>query len=241
MAAQAAPPPKDVTINEVASVLKSGFFFVTGSSSADGYPIIFSLDGVQPEPSEELQRNALIYIASLPTRPLKEIVLLQPAGFFQKRYSLSETGKLQNEFPDFQTIALDDTESLIQRYGAESICEQLGGSVISCVDSFIQQRMSIDSLETNCLDLEEREVKTNLSDEITNIKSQGEVVLQCFRAAENSLSANQQMLHIQEVQKLSNRLDDLENAITDYWDKEERKLQEFMKLREFHDEFKVVS
>ena len=40
---------------------------VAGNASADGYPIIFSLDGINPEPEEDSQRNALIYIASLPT------------------------------------------------------------------------------------------------------------------------------------------------------------------------------
>lgn len=38
-----------------------------GNPTVDGYPIVFSLDGVTPEPEEEKQRNALIYIASLPT------------------------------------------------------------------------------------------------------------------------------------------------------------------------------
>ena len=42
-------------------------FYITGSASVDGYPIIFSLDGISPEPEEDRQRNALIYIASLPT------------------------------------------------------------------------------------------------------------------------------------------------------------------------------
>ena len=40
---------------------------VLGSTSADGSPLVFSLDGITPEPDENTQRNALIYIASLPT------------------------------------------------------------------------------------------------------------------------------------------------------------------------------
>lgn len=47
-----------------------------------------------------------------------------------------------------------------------------------------------------------QEVKTNISDEIKNIKSQGEVVLQCFKdSVADSLPPSQQILHIQEVQK----------------------------------------
>lgn len=41
--------------------------------------------------------------------------------------------------------------------------------------------------------------------------------------------------------RLTTRLEDLHDAIEDYWEKEEHKLQEFMKLREFHEEFKSVS
>lgn len=40
---------------------------VVGSTSAEGSPLVFSLDGITPEPDEDTQRNALIYIASLPT------------------------------------------------------------------------------------------------------------------------------------------------------------------------------
>ena len=41
--------------------------------------------------------------------------------------------------------------------------------------------------------------------------------------------------------RLTARLEDLEEAIRDYWEKEETKLQECMRLREFHEEFKSVS
>ncbi|XP_067948297.1 guanine nucleotide exchange factor DBS-like isoform X2 [Watersipora subatra] len=302
---------KDITINDIASAFHSGFFLVTGSTSLDGCPIVISLDGVHPEPDEELQKNSLIYIGSLPTprrnkrfstdkdlhycfiidrrkstwtcirklltviltsfvRPIKEVILLQPTGFFQKRYSASESVKLQADFPSFQVVVLDDSEALVKKFGTDNLCEQLGGSIEYNISNYIQQRMSIDSLQSNCLDLEERvkdllledaqtdydipndvasteallnehaENKTNISDEIMNIKSQGEVVLQCFRDKVENLPAAQQVLHIQEVQKLTTRLEDLHEAITDYWEKEEHKLQEFMKLREFHEEFKSL-
>lgn len=39
----------------------------TGSASAEGSPLVFSLDSITPEPDEDKQRNALVYIASLPT------------------------------------------------------------------------------------------------------------------------------------------------------------------------------
>lgn len=41
--------------------------------------------------------------------------------------------------------------------------------------------------------------------------------------------------------RLTARLEDLEEAIRDFWEKEESKLHECMKLREFHEEFKSVS
>ena len=38
-------------------------------------------------------------------------------------------------------VVLDDTESLVKKFGEESLSEQLGGSLVPNIDSFIQQRV----------------------------------------------------------------------------------------------------